>query len=253
MGENGIYDLPKHLPRGCGVLVDDVSHELVPLVSRAIPSKVWYLSKSTHEVEPSWQQLDLVGVGTVPVGIYVRVNEAAKNHRHHGFGFTNYLLVLSDGASGGEMPPDAVRWLTSAFPWRDVIVIDAGVASAWKGRSLRGTAAVETRMDLWRLLAHADLCIDLAPGHFIARECAEALRFGTPIIVPSDCGPAVVHARGSGGSTFSGPPEILAAVEALQPPYARGAASAAAQAYAESRYAHPDSFVASVRTVMLGR
>ena len=64
---------------------------------------------------------------------------------------------------------------------------------------------MDTRMDLWRLVAHANVCIDLRPGSYIARECVEALRFGTPIIVPECAGPAVVHAREGGGATLAMP------------------------------------------------
>ncbi len=71
-------------------------------------------------------------------------------------------------------------------------------------------------MDLWRLLAHANVCVDLAPGAHIARECVEAMRFGTPIIVPDRPGPGAVHARASGGATFRDASELLDAAAALR-------------------------------------
>jgi hypothetical protein len=253
IGEEGIYTLPASLPRSSTVFVDDLSPEVVPLLSRLMPATVWYAAKSTREVQPTWRQLTLVGEGALPDGFYVRVNRAAEQHRHHGFGFTDYLLVLSDGVPRGEEPPAAAAWLSAAFPQRDVVVVDAGVASAWRGRSLRGSTTVDTRMDLWRLMAHAGLCIDLAPGRFIARECVESLRFGTPIIVPADCGPAVLHARVSGGSTFADPQELIAAVAVLQAEHARAVASEAGRRYAESRYANPNSLVSSLRSVMTVR
>jgi hypothetical protein len=214
-----------------------------------MPASVWYLSSSVEPV-PTWRQLRLVGEQALPGGTYVRVNRAAEEHRHHGFGFTGYVLVLSDGVDRPGAPPAAVAWLSAAFPRRDVVVVGAGVASAWRGRALRGTASVDTRMDLWRLLAHAGVCVDLAPGRYLARECVEALRFGTPIIVPADSGPAAVHARASGGSTFANPQELIDAVAALRSEEARAAASTAGRRYAEGHYGDPNSLVTSLRAVV---
>jgi hypothetical protein len=250
MGQEGRYDVAAAtLPRDSGAIVDDVSPEVVGLLSQLMPASVWYLS-STVELTPTWRQLRLVGEQAFPAGTYVRVNRAAEEHRHHGFGFTDYVLVLSDGVDHRAMPPAAVAWLSAADPRRDVVVVDAGVASAWRGRALRGSASVDTRMDLWRLLAHAGVCIDLAPGRYLARECVEALRFGTPIIVPADSGPAAVHARASGGSTFANPRELIDAVAALRSDEARAAASTTSRLYADGHYANPDALVASVRSVV---
>jgi hypothetical protein len=252
IGQDGSDEVPAAtLPGDCSVIVDDVSPELVGLLSQLRPGSVWYMA-SSDEPAPTWRQLRFVGDHAVPAGTYVRVNRAAETHRHHGFGFTDYVLVLSDGVRREE-PPSAVAWLSAAFPRFDVVVVDAGVASAWRGRALRGTASVDTRMDLWRLLAHAALCIDLAPGKFLARECVESLRFGTPIIVPADSGPATVHAQASGGSVFGNPHELIDAVAVLSSEGARSAASRTARLYAEGHYADPNSLVTSIRSVVSTR
>ena len=173
------------------------------------------------------------------VNVHVPVNPLARLHRHHGFGFTGYQLVLSDGSGSPEEPPPAAAWLSSAFSDAEIVVIEEAAASAWKGRSLRGTVTVDTRMDLWRLMAHANVCVDLAPGPHVARECVEALRFGTPIIVPEHSGAAEVHAREGGGSTFGDPGELLAAAEGMRLEANRSAASSAGRHYADSRFGDP--------------
>ena len=126
------------------------------------------------------------------------------------------------------------------------------MASAWKGRALRGKVSVDTRMDLWRLLAHANVCIDLAPGPHIARECIEALRFGTPIIVPDRPGPGAVHARASGGATFRDESELLEAVEAFRSEAHRAEAATLARRYADAHYGDPAALVRRLRE-LLGR
>jgi glycosyltransferase involved in cell wall biosynthesis len=135
----------------------------------------------------------------------------------------------------------------------DVLLVEDGVAFAWKGRALRGSASVDSRMDLWRLLAHAHTCIDLAPGRHFARECVEAMRFGTPVIVPAGSGVATLHATaGGGGKTFADPSELLEAAISFADESRRTAASDDARAYAEANHGSPTEFAASLRDVMTG-
>jgi hypothetical protein len=153
------------------------------------------------------------------------------------------VLVLGDGSGEPALLPPAAAWLSAAFPDADVVVLENAVASAWKGRALRGKVSVDTRMDLWRLLAHAQVCVDLAPGGLIARACVEALRFGTPIIVPADSGPAVTHARLTGGATFRDEAELLESAAAFRVSTRRAEASEAARRYADQRYGDPLALV----------
>jgi hypothetical protein len=95
-------------------------------------------------------------------------------------------------------------------------------------------------------MAHASVCIDLAPGLLIGLECIEALRFGTPVIVPDDCGPATLHARASSGHTFADATELVAATLDMQVPDKRANASASGKAYADRYFGDPDRFVSSV-------
>ena len=131
--------------------------------------------------------------------ISIPLNPLARKHRHNGFGFVGYQLVLSGRSVPNELPPAAASWLTAAFHDQHVIVVEDGIASAWQGRALRGRVHVDSRMDLWRLIADAAVCVDFDPGPVIARECIEAMRFGTPIMVPAGSGPATVHAAAGRG------------------------------------------------------
>ena len=122
------------------------------------------------------------------VGLHVPVNRIAADHRHNGLGFTDYLLVLTDRGPGAGRPPGSVpplaAWLAARFPREHVVVVEDALAAVWQHRSLRGVVTVDTRTDLWRLMAHARTTIDLGPGPHLARECVESLRFGTPIVAP---------------------------------------------------------------------
>lgn len=242
LGPPGALVWPAAVPTDTTVIVDELTPDIGALLTRVDPASVLFLATAAETPRPAWHHLRLVG-GSDPVGVHVPVNRLAERHRHHGFGFTGYLLVLSDGT--GE-PPPAVAWVSAAFDDADVVVVEDAVASAWKGRALRGRVAVDTRMDLWRLLAHASVCIDLAPGAYIARECIEALRFGTPIIVPDGSGPAEVHARAGGGMLYGDPHELLSAVASLQDESLRSAASLSGRRYADDHFGDPAALVRQV-------
>jgi hypothetical protein len=248
------------------VVVDELTPEMTTVLSEAGPRAVFSLTALTgSEIPQAWHTLRLVQPGDGDasrwVTVHVPVNPLAELHRHHGFGFTGYLLVLSDRCSSHSdndssddphEPPPSLAWLSAAFPSEEIILVEDAVASAWRGRALRGKVHVDTRMDFWRLVAHASACVDLAPGPHIARECIEALRFGTPIIVPEGSGPAVTHARAGGGWTFGDPGELIAAVTTLRSGDTRSAVSDAGRRYADARFGDASTVVEQVRALLTG-
>ncbi len=185
-------------------------------------------------------------------GPYVPVNPLAGAYRHTGFGFTSYILVLTDrsGIPSVEHPTPSVAWLTSRFYGEYVISVEDGRAAAWKGRALRGVIDVHTRTDLWRLIAHARVMIDLRPGRIIARECIEALRFGTPIVVPANS-VAAEHAHSGGGRTYDDVGGLLEAVEPLLHEPTREGASRRGLEYA-AFYADPRASVDQMARLLQG-
>ncbi len=255
MGEGGqLLRGPGAVAADCTVIVDELTAAIAEQLTRIGPRRVLAISGGIEGFGPAWRPLHLVPVDDVhassTVSVHVPVNPLAGLHRHHGFGFTGYQLVLSDGSGAKDGPPPAVAWLSGAFHETDVVVVQDAVASAWRGRALRGRVGVDTRMDLWRLVAHAEVCIDLGPGAYLARECVEALRFGTPIVVPESSGPAAVHAHAGGGSTFGDPGELIGAAEKMRSEANRAAASTAGRRYADSRFGDPGALVTRMRELL---
>lgn len=253
IGSPGARQWPHAMERSCSVIVDQLSPDIVDLLSEVAPRDVFYLSAGDENPDASWRRLPLVPERPDGpfVKLYVPVNPLAEVHRHHGFGFTGYILVLSGRVGTHEDPPEIVAWLSASFHDRDIVLVENAHASAWKGRALRGRVSVDTRMDLWRLLAHADVCIDLAPGAFVARECVESMRFGTPILVPTTSGPALSHAE-AGGAAFGSVAELLTAVISLQSGDTRSLLSCRARRYADANFGAPGTLVTSLRD-LLGR
>jgi hypothetical protein len=171
----------------------------------------------------------------------------ARAHRHTGLGFTGYILVLTDRPSTPPTTPPTptAAWLTARFPEQYIVVVEGGAAVVWKGRALRGVVPVDSRTDLWRLLAHASMTVDLGPGDIVARECIESLRLGTPIVVPANTVGAV-HARAGGGLTYVDVSDLLAGVERLLRESERVPFSRDGTRYADSAYGDPRTFVAGV-------
>ena len=254
MGEDGELRWPDEIPADSAVVVDELTPVIAEHLTRIGPRKLFAISGGVDGYGPAWRPLRLVdgddGQASTTVSVHVPVNPLAERHRHHGFGFTGYQLVLSDGSGAEGGPPPAVAWLSGAFHDADVLVVQDAVASAWRGRALRGRVRVDTRMDLWRLVAHAGVCIDLDPGAYLARECVEALRFGTPIVVPEHSGPAAEHAHAGGGSTFGDPGELIGAAEKMRSEANRAAASDAGRRYADSRFGDPGALAARMRLLL---
>jgi hypothetical protein len=261
VGPNGSWPTPAAaawpagLPAETTIIVDELDHSTLSLLEARAPQCLVRTISSSADEQGSISALqfaDSPQVGNAGVvGLHVPINPLAATHRHNGLGFTGYLLVLSDRVGSPDVvPPTAMAaWLTARFPHLEVVVIEDATAAVWRGRVLRGVVSVFTRTDLWRLLAHARVTIDLAPGHIVARECIESLRFGTPIVVPHHSA-ARAHADAGGGLTFGDHRELLTCIARLSDDGVRAAMSAQGRHYADARYGDQQAFVDSVALVL---
>jgi hypothetical protein len=174
-----------------------------------------------HAVDLAMSELDGPPDAGDPVTVEeldvpVPVNALASERSHNGFGFTDYVIVLTDrpGRLDPSPPTPAVAWLTARFPTERIVVVEGARAAVWQGRALRGSIAVDSRTDLWRLIAHARVTVDLQPGPVIARECAESLQFGVPVVMPVA---SVNPLRSAPGhrATFADTAELLQCVDRI--------------------------------------
>jgi hypothetical protein len=253
MDDGGEYRWPDRPPDGATIVVDEPAPEVDALVAGAKPGACFTLAPSAHGASRVWPAIPLLpGEGHPFVGLHVPVHPMAAAHRHGGFGFTGYFLLLSGHRNNTEETPPEAAWLTAAFPNKYVVVVGGATASAWKGRSLRGSAHIDTRMDLWRLAAHARVCVDLAPGRHFARECVEALRFGTPIMVPEGSGAGAVHAVASGGCTFGDPGDLVEKTDEFLVEARHSELSTLATRYADAHYGDPGALVSRLASLVSG-
>jgi hypothetical protein len=245
---------PAGLPDDTTIIVDELDGSTRALLQARVP-RCMVRTISSSDDEPPVSSLQFTAAPHVDdsdvIGLHVPINPLAATHRHNGLGFTGYLLVLSDRVAAPDLVPPTpmAAWLTARFPHIEVVVIEDATAAVWRGRVLRGVVSVFTRTDLWRLLAHARVTIDLAPGRIVARECIESLRFGTPIIVPRDS-IAGAHADAGGGMSFANYSELLSCVSCLSDEDTREAMSSQGWRYADGRYGDQQAFVDSVARVL---
>lgn len=178
------------------------------------------------------------------VGLYARVHPYAAERRHHELGeVRDYVLVLSAG--GGGRPEDETSWLLARCARRHVVVVDDAVAHLWRSRSRLYGFEVHSRMDLWRLMAHAWATVDLAPGPLYGRECVEALRYGVPVVAPA--GSSVDGLARQGALTsFRGSAGLVRSIGALEDPGTRARMGAAGKAVADRWYGDPEALVRRV-------
>lgn len=186
------------------------------------------------------------GIPVVPatLGLTIPVSPLATASPHNGFGFTDYLLVLADcrGDNWPENPPAMAAWIAARFPRRHVVIVADALAAAWRDRSLRGWIHIDTRTDLQRLLAHARVVVDLSPGPLVARECVEAMRFGTPVVVPSGTVAADLAAMG-GGLWYRDVAKLFGCIAAMDDGPTRTRLSVAAKAQSDRLFGNPVEFV----------
>jgi len=208
-----------------------------------------------HPVDRACSGTVAVGICDTPstahVGCHVPAHALAAAARHVGMGFTDYVLVLSDrgprAAMGDERVTPLAAWVAARFARRHVVVIENAVASVWRARSLRGLIEVNTRMDLWRIMAHARMTVDLAPGTLLARECVESLRYAVPIVVPAGTAAARLAHQG-GGLSFTDPAELLDCISAMDDQRVRDDLGQAGRATADSWYGTVERFIARLRS-----
>jgi len=233
-------------------IVDEPSESALALLHGCPGRAAHSIAPVGLDTDPSVSQLRLIPrPDRSGAGLHVPINPLARTGRHTGLGFTGYLLVLTDRPSRPPVTPPTSKaaWLTARFPEQYVVVVEGAEAVVWKGRALRGAVPIDTRTDLWRLVAHAAMTVDLDPGAIVARECIESLRFGTPIVVPAHS-VAARHAQAGGGLTFRNVEDMFEAVERLMSPQERECFSRDGAVYADSAFGDPDGFVAALAATL---
>ncbi len=157
-------------------------------------------------------------------------------------------IVVNSGVGEGEPGPSTVltELLRMRFPERIVAVLHTDAFCVWQNGRLARSEAVGRTSDVARLMAWAQVTVDLRPGRFFARRCLESLLYGTPIVVPHTSRAREYAERGRSGLWFTNAPELAWCVEAMFDPQVRDALGTQGQAYAEAHFGSTDRFIQRV-------
>ncbi len=100
-----------------------------------------------------------------------------------------------------------------------------------------------SRVNLWRLMAHALFTIDLRPATVFGREAIESMMFDSPVIVPDDSA-AMEHVRAANaGLWYRNNGELLDAVRVLSDRSIRERFAGTGRAYVDAHHSNLDDFV----------
>ncbi len=168
--------------------------------------------------------------------------------------FGRYVLVISgfDGADGAtECPPhDYLRHVFGDVAIAEVKPGRWRVTGRGRGVEMSWPA---TRMNLWRLMAHAAVTVDLRPPGPLGREAIESLRLGTPVVVPEPSAASELAAASNGGLWYRTLGEMADAVALLlgEPGLAERL-GASGKAWADRLHGDTESFVRGVGELVFG-
>ena len=158
-----------------------------------------------------------------------------------------YVLVLTASREGSDnLDTGLARILRVRYPDATIAILHSDAFCVWRRGRVERVGPVERSSDLERLMAWAQVTVDLCPGGLFARRCVSSLLFGTPIVVPRDSR-AREHAEyGRGGLWFTSPAELSWCVETMLDPSTRSAFSAQGKAYADREFGSTDQFIERV-------
>jgi hypothetical protein len=129
-----------------------------------------------------------------------------------------------------------------ANPTIDVVVVSHDSTVCWRGGHRLVRQPIVTAEDLRHHVVRASVVVDLHPGRLVARRCIEALRLGTPVVVPAGSRARGICEHSEGGLAFRNAGELLSAVETVLDPQRGPGMGERGRAYADEHHGSPARF-----------
>jgi hypothetical protein len=146
------------------------------------------------------------------LGVALNVNRATTSHRLVGTGNLGEYLVIIRAFPKGGVP--AASWvghdyLRACLGPVSVAEVNGDQFVVSDGATVAAVPVSASRVNLWRLMAHALATIDLRRTALFGREALESMLLGTPVLVgASHPAREYVSAAGAGG-VFADPGEMM--------------------------------------------
>ncbi|HTW99375.1 MAG TPA: hypothetical protein VMD59_11390 [Acidimicrobiales bacterium] len=196
-----------------------------------------------------------LGPEIVPVELGLVVHRASTEHRLFGVRrFGEYVVLLRRFPAGG---PRYLRSITHEV-LRDVVA-PLSVAEVDGVRWRISDAAMTldlpvapSRVNLWRLLAHARAVVDVRPPGAVGREAIEAMMLGVPTVVPDGTAAKAHLEAGNGGLWYADHAELVEEVRALADDALHDSLARCGESYGEATHGQIDDFVTRMGELVLG-
>lgn len=192
-------------------------------------------------------------IPVVNVGMPLDVSLSAKDTPPPRWLDKRSLMVLIDypgGATSSDWP-GLVLFLRSRLPDVRLILLGARSTTSLTGWQSVSLPPVQSRMDVWRLMARMELTVDLRPPPLLAREDLESLALGTPVIARSTGAGREHLERGNCGLWFRDPYELVECVKAGLDENLNEILAQNGRRYYESLYGDSTEFLTRVRNAVL--
>jgi hypothetical protein len=147
-----------------------------------------------------------------PLDIALTLNRSATEQGLFGVSwFGKYVLLIR------RFPAQAARFDRGiSYELLRAVLGDIAIAEVdgarWRVNDFANTATLPvnpTRVNLWRLMAHAEFTVDLRPPGPFGRESIESMLFSSPPIVPEGSAAHAHVETANGGLWYRTPGEVL--------------------------------------------
>lgn len=252
------------LPRILAAQLPDVRVASLPLVGDDAMSKVLALHPLFEEVAAvgcvSEREAAALhgGLGPEPLLLdyALPMNRSAASQLMVGMShFGRSVVVLTGFPEGAPMArrmpgPDYVRLALGP------VAVAQVAGRRWvvsDGAQERVVPVGPSRANLHKLLAHAEVCLDLRPQGVVARETVESLLLGTPVVVPEGTVAAEHAERSNGGLWYRDYRELFAAAKVIiEEGSLRATLSAQGRAWATAMHGDHARFVEQTERFVFG-
>ncbi len=191
----------------------------------------------------------------VPLDLALSVNRGSAEHRLFGVrSFGKYVVLLRRFPTGGarflrSVTHEVLRDAVSPLSVAEVDGVRWRITSASQTLDL---PVGPSRVNLWRLLAHALAVVDLRPPGPVGREAIEAMMLGIPSIVPDRSAAKEHLAAGGGGLWYSDYAELGEELRVLADSRMLERLASSGQRYALATHGELDEFVQRMASLVLG-
>jgi hypothetical protein len=147
-----------------------------------------------------------------PLDVALTLNRSATEHGLFGVTwFGEYVLLIRRFPASAPRFDRAVTHELLRAVLGDIAIAEVDGAK-WRVTDFVNTASLPvnpTRVNLWRLMAHAQFTVDLRPPGPFGREALESMLFSSPPIVPEGSAAHAHVEAADGGLWYRNPGEVL--------------------------------------------